>query len=135
MFPGLIFATIAGVAAFAITREVDLAAAATGGVLFVAAIFFAGIRPSFLARTWRYEITPEEIYLQRGFLVIRRTVIPLVRIENVDTVQGPLASALSVMSVTVSTAAGSHEIPALSNDVAETLRDQIAVWAREAQDD
>ncbi len=135
LFPGLLLGSVGGVTAFALAQSILWGAGTAAGVAFLIAIGTAGIRPSYLARTWRYEITPEEIYLQRGWLVIRRTVVPLVRVENVDTVQGPLASAFGVMSVTVSTAAGSHEIPALSTEVAEVLRDKIARYAREARDD
>ncbi|MEM7609767.1 MAG: PH domain-containing protein [Myxococcota bacterium] len=97
-------------------------------------VWQVAIKPAYLVRSWRYEISEQEVYLQRGIFVIRRTVIPILRIENVDTAQGPLARRYDVMSVSVSTAAGKHEIPALQSGVAEALRDHIAQLAREARD-
>lgn len=135
LFPGIFLALFAGIPTFVLTEDLKLSAAAAAAGYLLVTIFTAVVRPSYLARTWRYEITPDELYLQRGWLVLRRTVVPLVRVENVDTIQGPLASMFGVMSVTVSTAAGSHEIPALPNETAESLRDRIATWAKEARDE
>lgn len=135
LFPGLFLAALAGAGVVGLSDSLRYAAAAAAAAYLVVTLFTAVIRPTYLARTWRYEITPDELYLQRGFLVVRRTVVPLVRVENVDTAQGPLASALGIMSLAVSTAAGTHEIPALPAESAEALRDQIARWAREARDD
>lgn len=85
-------------------------------------------------RLWRYELDGHELDLRRGLFVVRRTLIPLIRIQHVDTVQGPLAKRLGLSSVTVSTAAGKHEIPALSDAVADSLRDRISALAREARE-
>jgi hypothetical protein len=49
-------------------------------------------------------------------------------------VQGPLAKLFGLSAVTVSTAASTHEIPALSDETADQLRDSISVLAREARD-
>ncbi|MCU0692996.1 MAG: PH domain-containing protein, partial [Polyangiaceae bacterium] len=42
-------------------------------------------------RLWRYQLDANELDLQHGMLVVRRTLVPLVRVQHVDTVQGPLA--------------------------------------------
>lgn len=83
---------------------------------------------------WRYEVDDSELYLQRGFLLIRRTVIPLVRVQHVDTTQGPISKYFGLSAVRVSTAASTHEIPALSDEVADDLRDRISRLAREARE-
>jgi len=83
---------------------------------------------------WRYELDEHELDIQHGLLVVHRTLIPLVRVQNVDTVQGPLAKLFHLSAVTVSTAASTHEIPALSDDVADQLRDKISAMARQARE-
>lgn len=90
--------------------------------------------PVLRLRIWRYELTEHELELQRGLIVVERTLIPLVRVQHVDTRQGPLARALGLSSVAVSTAAGTHEIPALGDEMAEALRDRISALAREARE-
>jgi uncharacterized protein len=82
-------------------------------------------------RTWRYEVRDEEIDLLRGALVVRRTLIPMTRVQHVDTQRTPLSDLFELRSVTVHTAAGSHSIPALRPADAAAIRDRIALLARE----
>jgi membrane protein YdbS with pleckstrin-like domain len=82
-------------------------------------------------RTWRYEVRDEEIDLLRGAVVVRRTLIPMTRVQHVDTQRTPLSDLFELRSVTVHTAAGSHAIPALRPGDAAAIRDRIAVLARQ----
>jgi uncharacterized protein len=82
-------------------------------------------------RTWRYEVRDEEIDMLRGALVVRRTLIPMTRVQHVDTERTPLSDLFELRSVTVHTAAGSHEIPALRPGEAAAIRDRIALLARQ----
>jgi len=90
--------------------------------------------PEIQYRRWRWEVADEEIRLQTGLIVRRRTVIPMVRVQHVDTSQGPIMGALGLSDVHVWTAAGSHAIPALAEEDAQRLRDRIAVLARVSDD-
>ena len=82
-------------------------------------------------RTWRYEVRDEEIDLLRGAVVVTRTLIPMTRVQHVDTRRTPLSDVFGLRSVTVHTAAGSHSIPALREGDAAAIRDRIALLARE----
>jgi uncharacterized protein len=82
-------------------------------------------------RLWRYEVRDEEIDLLRGALVVRRTLIPMTRVQHVDTQRTVLSDLFELRSVTVHTAAGSHSIPALREGDAAAIRDRIALLARE----
>ncbi|MFS0722316.1 PH domain-containing protein [Paenibacillus sp. 1P07SE] len=88
------------------------------------------IWPKLKYRQWRYEILEEEIQLQYGIIIRHRTLIPMIRVQHVDTNQGPILRKYGLATVTFSTAAGSHEIPALSEASAERVRRQIANLAR-----
>lgn len=104
----------------------------------VAAVIIAlqiWILPILRYKKWRYEVSEHEIELKYGVIVVKRTLIPMVRVQHVDTRQGPLLRAYKLSSVTISTAATTHEIPALSNEVADELRDRISVLARVTEDD
>lgn len=93
------------------------------------------IIPPLRWKYWRYTIDEKEIDLKRGFLFITRTLIPIKRVQHVDTRQGPIFRDLGLSSVTISTAATMHEIPALNQEVAEELREVIAKYARLSADD
>lgn len=99
------------------------------------AVFAILFKPGIRWQTWRYEVSEQEIDLLRGVFIKTRTLIPMVRVQHVDTEQGPLLRHFGLSSVTVSTAAGTHEIPALADDVAALLRDRISELARVVDED
>jgi len=92
------------------------------------------VLPEIRYRRWRWEVREEEVRLQEGLIVITQTVIPMVRIQHVDTAQGPIMHSLGLSDVHIWTAASKHTIPALADDHASQLRDRIAVLARVTDD-
>ena len=90
--------------------------------------------PELRWRRWRYEVRDEEIDLVHGTIRITRTLVPMLRVQHVDTTQGPIDQALGLATVVVHTAAGATTIPALEAEHAGRLRDRIAVLARTADE-
>jgi membrane protein YdbS with pleckstrin-like domain len=86
-------------------------------------------------KRWRYEVHEHEIDIQHGLFIVKRTIIPMVRVQHVDTEQGPLLRKYRLATVSVSTAATIHQIPALDIQEAEELRDRISVLARVVDED
>lgn len=84
---------------------------------------------------WRYEVRESEIELQHGLFIVKRTLIPMVRVQHVDTSQGPILRKYGLAEISISTAATVHTIPALIMDEADDLRGRISVLARVAEDD
>ncbi len=84
---------------------------------------------------WSYRITDDEIELRRGIFIKVNTLIPINRVQHVDTRQGPLYRSYDLASVTISSAATTHEIPALSEDIADLVREKISILARKARQD
>jgi membrane protein YdbS with pleckstrin-like domain len=87
------------------------------------------VRPAVLSRTWRYAVREDEIDLRRGWLVRTRTIIPMVRVQHVDTMQSGTGALLEVQTLRIHTAAGEHTIPHLETTVADHLRTTIAARA------
>ena len=73
--------------------------------------------------------------MQHGVFVIERTLVPMVRVQHVDTTQGPLLRKYQLATIYISTAATRHEIPAIDLQEAEELRHSISALARVAEDD
>jgi membrane protein YdbS with pleckstrin-like domain len=86
--------------------------------------------PELRWRRWRWEVREHEIDLQRGILVVRRTLIPMARVQHVETERGLLGQWLGLSTVEIHTAAGSHEIPLLAEADAGEMRARIAELAR-----
>lgn len=84
---------------------------------------------------WRYEVREQEIELQHGLFIVRRVLVPMVRVQHVDTQQGPILRKYDLASITISTAATNHTIPALITNEADELRSRISTLARVAEDD
>ncbi len=103
-------------------------------VTVVVALLSVAIVPRVRWIRWRYEVSEDEVYLRHGLVIRKRTLIPMTRVQHVDTKAGPLLRAFGLSTVTVATAGGEHEIPALSDEVADRLRDRIAVLARVTAD-
>ena len=100
----------------------------------VVAIVAIGVVPELRWARWRYEVRDEEIDLRHGTVRITRTLVPMLRVQHVDTTQGPLDQALGLATVVVHTAAGTTTIPALDEGHAARLRDRIAALARTADE-
>lgn len=104
------------------------------GLVLLMTIIQVGILPGVQWRRWRYEVHEHEIDLKRGVLITTRTLIPMSRVQHVDTQQGPVMRYYNLASVTIATAGGMHEIPGLAIPVAENLRDRISALAEVADD-
>lgn len=103
------------------------------GIVFV--FLFVYLIPALRYRRWRYEIFEQEIYIQHGILIRTRTLIPMIRVQHVDTEQGPILKRFKLATITISTAAAVHNIPALEEEDASHLRDRISTLARVDEDD
>lgn len=90
--------------------------------------------PDLQYRRWRYALRAEEVELQRGIATITRTVIPMARVQHVDTRRGPLDRRFGLAGLVVYTAAGSSTIPGLAEATAGRLRDRIAALANTRDD-
>lgn len=101
-------------------------------VISLLGIFFI---PQIRWKRWYYEVDEHEIDLQSGIFIITRTLVPIKRVQHVDTRQGPILRSYNLADVTISTAATTHRIPALDEEVADQVRDQISKFARLAEED
>lgn len=106
-----------------------------GGLSAISTYLFVYLLPRLRWKRWRYEVFEQEIYIQHGIMIVSRTLIPMIRVQHVETEQGPILKRFNLASVSISTAATTHEIPALSNEVASDLRDRISALARVDEDD
>jgi membrane protein YdbS with pleckstrin-like domain len=130
---GLMAALVAVLAAGTLRSQ------APGGMLWAllpvaVLVLAAGVIPELRWSRWRYEVRDEEIDLRHGTVRITRTLVPMLRVQHVDTTRGPLDQLLGLATVVIHTAAGTTTIPALEERDAGELRDRIAALARTADE-
>ncbi|ODV54135.1 MULTISPECIES: PH domain-containing protein [Lysinibacillus] len=106
-----------------------------GAIVVLSAVLSVLIFPKIRWERWRYEVREHEIEVQHGLFVVKRTLIPMVRVQHVDTTQGPILKKYDLGNISISTAATVHTIPALIMDEADSLRARISELARVAEDD
>ncbi|HBJ00645.1 PH domain-containing protein [Lysinibacillus sp. FSL R7-0073] len=106
-----------------------------GAIVVLSAVLSVFIFPKIRWERWRYEVREHEIEVQHGLFVVKRTLIPMVRVQHVDTTQGPILKKYDLGNISISTAATVHTIPALIMDEADSLRARISELARVAEDD
>jgi uncharacterized protein len=90
--------------------------------------------PELRWRRWRWDVRPDAIDIRHGTLTIRRTLVPMLRVQHVDTTRDIVEQGLDLATVHVHTAAGSHKIPLLALADAGEVRDRIAGLAEIADE-
>ncbi|MFF5996260.1 PH domain-containing protein [Lysinibacillus sp. KU-BSD001] len=137
LFQTLLLAILAGVATFlTYTFEWPLYIYLIAwGIVILAIILFIWIFPNVRYNIWRYEVREQEIEIQSGLFVVTRTLIPMVRVQHVDTEQGPILKRYRLSNISISSAATTHTIPFLETHEADALRARISELARVAEED
>jgi membrane protein YdbS with pleckstrin-like domain len=125
---GITAAITFGLRLFLFDYGIMWAVGITGAVLLFS-LLNLWLSPNLRYRYWRYEIRADEADLQHGWVTRTRQLIPMSRIQHVDTNRGPLERRFGLASVVLYTASGASLIPALANDVAADVRDRIATLA------
>lgn len=105
------------------------------GIVALYGWLFIYLFPKIRWSRWRYEVRETEIELQHGIFIVTRTLIPMVRVQHVDTAQGPILKKYDLSAISISSAATVHAIPMLAAEEADELRNRISVLAKVAEDD
>ncbi|MGE0545232.1 MAG: PH domain-containing protein [Dehalococcoidia bacterium] len=135
LWSGLLLAVAVGVAVLVMRWGVPRSLVALAIALLLTGVAVAVlIGPGISYRHWRYELRDQEIDLQHGIITITRTVIPMARVQHVDTRRGPLDRRFGLAGLVIYTAAGSSTIPGLSEETAGELRNRIAALANTRDD-
>jgi len=98
-----------------------------GAVWLVITVVYLSVMPVWRYRVHRWEHSDTAVYTQTGWLDQERRIAPVSRIQTVDMTRGPVAQALGLASVTVTTAsaAGPLKIHGLDLDVARHLVEDL----------
>ncbi|NXY95021.1 PH domain-containing protein [Streptomyces sp. BR123] len=91
------------------------------GLLYMAAM------PVWRYRVHRWEMTEDAVYAASGWLWQRWRVVPLSRVQTVDTLRGPLQQMFGLSGITVTSAssAGAVKINGLDRRVATELVEHL----------
>lgn len=95
------------------------------------------VMPRFRYAFHRWEVNQVAVYSQAGWITRTRVLIPVSRVQVIDTVAGPLERAFGLSTVTVTTAssAGTVRISGLPKETAQSIAAGLTVSAAEDTDD
>ena len=95
------------------------------------------VEPMWRYRVHRWEVTDEAVYTLEGWLTRTWRIVPISRIQTVDTTRGPLQQLFGLTSISVRTAshAGSTSIEQLPADVAERVAHELGLRANAVRDE
>lgn len=102
-------------------------AAGLWGLSFV---WFVWIEPSLTYRYFAFEVFEEELHIQSGVIYLKHTIVPMNRVQHVETERGPLLRKFGLSQVSVVTAATTHHILAVQEEEAQWLKKRIAQLAK-----
>lgn len=95
------------------------------GIIFILMIYELTIRPVLLQKTWRYDIDEHYIQLKHGFINKQSLIIPMSRVEYVNTNQGPILRYYDLSVLTIGTITSANKIPAIPTSEAQEIRELI----------
>lgn len=103
------------------------------GILLIIAIVDIVLIP-YNYHFYKYILNEDAISVYKGFFLRKSETIPLNRIQNVDTRQGPILRLFHLHNIVIVTAANAFKIEGISEDVAQYLRAQLISAARQARE-
>jgi membrane protein YdbS with pleckstrin-like domain len=103
----------------------------------VAGVPLVLVQPPYRYAVHRWEVTSDLVYTRTGWLDRRWHLVPISRIQTVDTDRGPIERVFDLATVRIHTAshAGSSTIEGLPLDVATELAGTLAERANGLRDD
>ncbi|WP_026877843.1 PH domain-containing protein [Jiangella gansuensis] len=102
------------------------------GPPLVAAIVWAVLQipgmPLWRYAVHRWEVTDEAVYAVTGWIVREWRVVPISRIQTVDTIRGPIQQLLGLSTLVVTTASsrGAVKIPGLASGTASRVAEELS---------
>lgn len=95
------------------------------GVLMAIFVIYILVEPQIFYRRYRYKIDDERIDVRRGVIIIRRTMVPIERVHQVEVTRGPINNIFGLANVQVTTAGGVATIEYLEIDEAEEIAKRL----------
>ncbi|MEK3856363.1 PH domain-containing protein [Cytobacillus sp. FSL H8-0458] len=101
----------------------------------IPAAIWSFISPFIKYKSWRFDVDEEYVQMKSGVWQEKHLLIPMTKVQSVETVQGPIMRRYGLYSVTMGTMGSSHTIPALPEGEAVSLRNLIAKYAKIKEED
>ncbi|HLR54041.1 MAG TPA: PH domain-containing protein [Pseudogracilibacillus sp.] len=99
-------------------------------LLVIIDIWSIGLRPYLLYKNTRYEINEDYLQVKSGAMFEKFEMIPMTKIQSVETNQGPIMRKFDLCTVSVETMGSTHAILGIEKKKAIQARNDIAQFAK-----
>lgn len=98
-----------------------------GGAVIAAAAqgVAACVLPQIEYRQWGYIIEEDKVVIRHGIFFVTKSIVPIIRIQNITISQGPINRRLGLYKLELSLASGSFEIVGLDQETAEFIGENL----------
>ena len=72
-----------------------------------------------------YSVEEDKVVIRHGIFFIRKTIIPIIRIQNITVSQGPINRKLGLFEVEMARASGSFSIEGLDKETADAISENL----------
>jgi len=105
----------------------------TGSIYGVAllTLIYSLLMPKYKYEKFRYDIDEEKVSLIFGVFSQRNVIIPMKRVQYVDTEQGIIIKKYNLINLTIHTAGGAYKIPFLEKEIGDKLQMDITNIVRD----
>ena len=74
---------------------------------------------------WGYIIEEDKVVIRHGIFFVKKTIIPIIRIQNITVSQGPINRKLGIYKLEMALASGSFEIEGLDKETADSISEGL----------
>lgn len=128
---GLVFLSVLAYDILNLFSESAFPPLVPSGVVLLLGLLYIFFRPSLRYKYWRYAVTEEALFAERGWFTQVRTVVPLRRIQHLDVAQNLIEREFDLARLVVHTAGMRNNtvvVPGLTVTHAEALRDAMRAY-------
>jgi len=104
------------------------------GIAAVLVVVGMAVLPPIRYRVFWYAISPTEIDVQHGIIFVKRSVVPMHRVQSLRTERGPIADHYRMTNLKIRTAAGSVDLSGLDRREADDVCLRISELSDVADD-
>lgn len=83
------------------------------------------ILPEIEYKQWGYLVEEDKVVIRHGIFFIKKTIIPIIRIQNITVSQGPINRRLGLYAVELALASGSFSIEGLDKETADSISENL----------
>ncbi|MHB8063370.1 MAG: PH domain-containing protein [Ruminiclostridium sp.] len=95
------------------------------GIILAYMLITLYLFPAIEYRQWGYIISDDRVEIRHGIFLIKNIVIPIVRVQHITILQGPINRKLGISIINIHTASGQFTIEGISNEEASSIAESL----------